>query len=422
MSPRPKFSLLVVFVVIVILISGTVLVWAYSNNSYQLVFDRDGQLAGSNIIATTTPPVPKTIHLPVPKPLKAIYMTQCIAASSNLRQGLIKLADKSEINAIVIDLKDYSGTVSFPSETALPGGKGCTVPDFKDLVESMHDKGIYVIGRLTVFQDPLYTKAYPDQAVQSISTGTPWKDRKGLSFVDVGARAYLVYIISLAQEAYDLGVDEINFDYVRYPSDGNMKDTKYITIVGSKAEMLERFFAALTSGVREAIKSKTGQVPVLSADLFGMTTTNTDDLNIGQVLERALPHFDYVYPMVYPSHYPPNFNGWSNPNQHSYDIVNFSMAKAVERTVAATTSIASIAYQRIGTSTPAVYEKPIYSKYKLRPWLQDFNYPVAYTPEMVKAQIKATYDAGLDSWLMWDPANTYTESVYQDESTLSKVE
>ena len=339
-------------------------------------------------------------------------MTQCIAASPELRAGLIKLADDSEVNAIVVDLKDSSGTIAFPSETALTGGKGCTVADFKDLVKTMHEHQIYVIGRLTVFQDPLYTKAYPEQAVQSVSTGKPWRDRKGLSFVDVGARPYLIYIISLAQEAYDLGVDEINFDYIRYPSDGNMKDAHYLTIVGSKAEMLEQFFVALTTGVREAIKGKSGQTPILSADLFGMTATNYDDLNIGQVLERALPYFDYIDPMVYPSHYPDGFNGWANPNQRPYDVVHFSLTKAMARTVAATTTIGSIAYERVGTSTPAIYEKPIYSKNKIRPWLQDFDYPVAYTPEMVTAQIQATYDVGLDSWLMWDPKNTYTVSVF----------
>ena len=143
-----------------------------------------------------------------------------------------------------------------------------------------------------------------------------------------------------------------------------------------------------------------------------MTATNYDDLNIGQVLERALPYFDYIDPMVYPSHYPDGFNGWANPNQRPYDVVHFSLTKAMARTVAATTTIGSIAYERVGTSTPAIYEKPIYSKNKIRPWLQDFDYPVAYTPEMVTAQIQATYDVGLDSWLMWDPKNTYTVSVF----------
>ena len=118
----------------------------------------------------------------------------------------------AEINAIVVDLKDYSGTVVFSSEIALSGGKGCQVKDFKDLVRLMHDEDAYVIGRLTVFQDPLYTVANPDQAVQNVSTGGIWLDHKKLSFVDVGAKPFWDYIISLAHEAYDLGVDEINFD------------------------------------------------------------------------------------------------------------------------------------------------------------------------------------------------------------------
>jgi hypothetical protein len=133
--------------------------------------------------------------------------------------------------------------------------------------------------------------------------------------------------------------------------------------------------------------------PKLSADLFGMTTTNTDDLNIGQILEYAAPHFDYIAPMVYPSHYPTNFHGYSNVNAHAYDIVAFSMGTAVARMKAAGEDIQ-----------------------KLRPWLQDFDYPVPYTPDMVREQIHATYDTGLTSWMLWDPSNVYTESVLLDET------
>ena len=115
MSPRPRFSFLVVLIIILILISGVALAWAYNNNSYQFVFDRDRQATTTDSTATTTPIVPKIVHRPIPKPLKAIYMTQCIAASPELRAGLIKLADDSEVNAIVVDLKDYSGTIAFPS-------------------------------------------------------------------------------------------------------------------------------------------------------------------------------------------------------------------------------------------------------------------------------------------------------------------
>jgi hypothetical protein len=259
----------------------------------------------------------------------------------------------------------------------------------------------------------LYTKAHPDQAVQSAASGGVWRDRKGLAFVDVSAKPYWNYVTALAREAYQLGVDEINFDYIRYPSDGNMKDTRYIQTGASHPENLERFFIALTEGVRAGYGSTS---PKLSADLFGMTATNYDDLNIGQVLERALPYFDFIDPMVYPSHFPPNFNGWADPNKHPYDIIYFTMQKATARAIATTSPVEALTHIRIGTSTPARYEKTAYSKNKIRPWLQDFNYPVVYTSEMVKAQIKATYDAGLNSWLIWDPANRYTASAYESSS------
>jgi hypothetical protein len=146
----------------------------------------------------------------------------------------------------------------------------------------------------------------------------------------------------------------------------------------------------------------------MSADLFGMTATNFDDLSIGQVLERALPYFDYIDPMVYPSHYPKGFNGYAKVNEHSYGIVNFSMERAVARTVGTTSPVAGLTHTRIGTTTPAVYEKPAYPASKMRPWLQSFDYPVPYTPAMVAEQIKANEDAGLASYLFWDPANKYT--------------
>lgn len=407
-----KFSLLIAGFGAAALFGG---VWLLSDLPASLDYLAAG--SGQSITASSVaeqvkePEPPKVTHLPTPKPVKALYMTQCAATSAALREHLLKLARETEINSIVVDLKDYSGTVAFPSATAVPGGIGCQVADFAELVKRMHDEGLYVIGRLTVFQDPLYTKTYPNLAVQSLSTGSPWKDRKGLSFVDVGARPFWDYTVALAREAHALGVDEINFDYIRYPSDGNMKDTSYTHSTGAKQEALEKFFAAVT----EAVRKDLDPVPVLSADLFGMTATNYDDLNIGQVLERALPYFDYIAPMVYPSHYPNGFNGWKNPNEHAYDIIYYSMTKAAERATATTTLIAALPYDRIGTSTPAVYSKPSYSKYKIRPWLQDFDYPVPYTPEMVKAQIQATYDAGLDSWMMWDPANKYTASVYLPE-------
>jgi hypothetical protein len=147
---------------------------------------------------------------------------------------------------------------------------------------------------------------------------------------------------------------------------------------------------------------------VLSVDLFGMTASVESDMNIGQILERALPYFDGVYPMVYPSHYPSGYRGFANVNEHPYEIVKHAMDTAVARALATTTKIEALAHTRIGTSTSARYEKPRYSKGKIVPWLQSFDYPVHYTPPMVEAQIKATEDAGLNSWLFWDAANKYS--------------
>lgn len=366
--------------------------------------------------ATATAPAivpPAVVHLPPPESLRALYMTQCAAASPALREHLLGLASTTEINAIVVDLKDYSGTVIFPSATALPDGPGCTYANFESLVKQMHEEGIYVIGRLTAFQDPLYTKHFPEQAVQSLAAAAagqpaPWRDHKGLSFVDVSSRPFWDYLVALSREAEALGVDEINFDYIRYPSDGNMKDAEYLGADHSRAENLEKFFEFLSSN----LKAESRQL-FLSADLFGMVTTNYDDLGIGQQLERALPYFDYIAPMVYPSHYPKQFNGWPNPNDQTYNLIKFVLERAVERTVATTTSQAALAYQRIGTTTPAVYEKPSFPASKIRPWLQDFDYPVPYTAAMVRNQIQATYDVGLTSWMLWDPANKYTPAALQ---------
>jgi hypothetical protein len=352
-------------------------------------------------------------HAKKPDAVKAIYMSQCAATSQSFRDSLFKLADETEINSIIVDLKDYSGTIVFPSGVAESGGKGCQASDFRELVKEMHRRDIYVIGRVTVFQDPLYTLNNPQWAVKKeSSTTTPWKDYKGLSFVDVGAKPFWDYILEISREAIALGVDEINFDYIRYPSDGNMRDIYFEhSSYNDRQGELERFFRFLSSKLRDVEEDE--YKPILSADLFGMTATNLDDLTIGQVLERAMPYFDYIAPMVYPSHYPPNFNGYVNPNDNVYGVVKFSMDKAVLRTIATTTPIFSYAYERIGTSTPAVYKKPAYDKNMMRPWLQDFDYGGDYGPVEVRAQIQAAYDSGLNSWMLWDPSNRYTKEALE---------
>ena len=360
-------------------------------------------------------------HIRTPQRVKAVYMSQCGAKSPQIRKHILDLISNTELNAVVIDIKDYTGTVSFP--TTLPyanAGKGCVVKDMKSLIKDFHKHGIYVIGRITVFQDPLYARHHPDLAVQSKSKNSPWADWHGLHFIDVGARPFWKYILAISREAHQKYMfDELNFDYIRFPSDGPMRDAVYMhSDYGSRADELENFFRYLSYNVK--IPDKAGHLPVISADLFGMTTTNYDDLTIGQVLERALPYFDFIAPMVYPSHYPSWFLGLHNPNKHVYTVVNYSMKQAVKRTVATSTIIASPRYtiwqKHKSTSGKQLYKKPAFDKNKLRPWLQDFDYGGHYDAKEVRAQIKAVYDAGLNSWMLWDPANIYTKEALLSSS------
>ncbi|MEK7567308.1 MAG: putative glycoside hydrolase [Patescibacteria group bacterium] len=355
-----------------------------------------------------SPKAEKVMHLKTPEPLKAIYMSQCVVGTKDFRQDLVDLIKRTELNAVVIDIKDYTGKIAF--ETDNPKLKNsvsgdCGATDMKNFILSLHDDGIYVIGRVTVFQDPYMTKTRPDLAVKKKSDNDiVWKDYKGLSFVDVGAREHWDYIIEIAKEAYGIGYDEINFDYIRFPSDGDMKDIDYTYSRGkTKAEVLREFFSYLHDNLKSL-------GVIVSADLFGMTTTNTDDLNIGQILEYGLMYFDYVSPMVYPSHYPPNFNNWKNPNLYPGEVVSFSMGKAVERALATSTTLNLINSIPIASTTPQLYTKPVWDKLKLRPWLQDFQYGGTYGPKEVRAQIDATYSVGLTSWMLWAPSNRYTES------------
>lgn len=364
---------------------------------------------------TTTPEIvfaaEKVTHVATPPAVKGIYMTSCVASMPSLRNKLVNLINETELNSVVIDIKSFDGYISFEpqDERVRRAMGGCFVSDMKEFIEELHSHNIYVIGRVASFQDALQVKFHPEYAVKMQSaTSTVWRDHKGIPWVDASAKPQWEYLVLVAKEAYNIGFDEINFDYIRFPSDGNMKDIYYPwSGKQKKNEVMRSFFKYLHDEL-----SSTGMV--LSADLFGMTTTNTDDLNIGQVLEDALPYFDYIAPMVYPSHYPPSFLGLGDPNKHVYTVVNYSMKEAVRRTVATTTRV-YIPDARIGTSTPAIYAKPSFDKDKLRPWLQDNNYPVPYTAEMVRDQIRATYDTGLDSWMLWNAGNRYTRAALEPD-------
>lgn len=380
--------------------------------------------------------LPQVQHVPLPEAVKAIYMTQCVVGTKDFRQDLVDLIDETELNAVIIDIKDYTGKLGFDTENPklkASVSDACGASDMPEFISLLHEKGIYVIARITVFQDPYYSKAHPELAVKRMSDGSVWTDHKGLSFIDVGARPYWDYVIEISKEAFNLGFDELNYDYIRFPSDGNMEDIRFTHSEGkSKTVALEEFFVYLHTALKEPalyaqfehIGVRGVPVPLTSADLFGMTTTNTDDLNIGQVLERAMPYFDFIAPMVYPSHYPKTWNGFSNPNLYPYEVVNTAMTEAARRAVATSTTVEGFTtkpmYKEeyvfdpvLGATTTnrvfsGLYEKESYSPQMMRPWIQDFDYGGTYDVAEVRAQIQGTYDAGLTSWMIWAPSNRYT--------------
>ena len=349
---------------------------------------------------------PIITHISTPDPVKAIYMTACTASEPRLRAADVGLvsASSSEANAIVIDIKDYTGTVSYASTTFQTNRdvRGCRIKYLPEFIAELHEKGVYVIGRVTVFQDPYYASHHIDVAIKNKKNpDMAWTDPHGLAYIDAGAKPFWEYIVGIAKEGYGIGFDEINFDYVRYPSDGALSDALYTWDGTSTKPMIIRdFFSYLHDEL-----SPLG-IPI-SADLFGQTTTDKGDMGIGQVLENALPYFDYIDPMVYPSHYIPGFLNYQKPAEHPYQVVAYSMKTAVERTIAA-------------SSSPA----------KLRPWLQAFDLGAIYTPAMVRVQIAASEDAGLSGWLLWnagsryqaaflDPLTPFTRPIVRSASTSS---
>jgi hypothetical protein len=350
------------------------------------------------------PHEPVVEHILTPTPVRAVYMTQCVVGTPSFRANLVDLIDKTELNAVVIDIKDYSGGIGFPTDNPMLApyvSKKCGAADMRSFIRTLHEKGIYVIGRITVFQDPTYAKAHPEQAVQKVGGGI-WHNFGGLAFVDVGAKPFWDYIVELSKVAYrEEGFDELNYDYIRFPSDGPMKEAVYALDTGiSKEEALENFFKYLHDNVRPV-------GVVMSADLFGYVTIHTDDLGIGQILERTFAYFDFIDPMVYPSHYNSGFAGLKDVNSDPYKVVHISLLSAVARAEATTTPNYAFGETAIASTSPQLYEKPSYPASKIRPWLQAFDYPVTYTPAMVEAQVKATNDAGLESYLMWDAGNKY---------------
>lgn len=335
----------------------------------------------SNATTTATSTATRVTHIKTPEHVKAIYMSSWVAGTPSVRERLIKLIDETELNAVVIDVKDNTGVLSWDGR----------VRDLESLLQELHEKNIYVIARIAAFQDPAYVKRHPEQAVTNVKTGKIWRDRKGEPWVDSGSKQMWEYLVEIGKKSYELGFDELNYDYIRFPTDGDLQAMRYPVSqergLTDKRGIIKEFYTYLHNEFAPL------GIPI-SGDLFGIIATNSNETKtLGQDLGDALMYFDYVALMVYPSHFYPGTAGYQNPAAYPGEIITYSTQGAVKIAEATATST--------GVSSSTLIAK-------LRPWYQDFDMGATYTKEMVRAQITAGEKFGVHSWMLWDPANKYT--------------
>ncbi|MBI2037592.1 MAG: putative glycoside hydrolase [Candidatus Magasanikbacteria bacterium] len=321
-----------------------------------------------------------------PIKVKGVYLTAYSAGSDKKLGSIIDLINKTELNAVVIDVKDYSGKVLYDSKVALVDDlklQDVRIKDPSKLLATLDDNHIYKIARISVFQDPILAERKPEWAIKSKKGGL-WRDKNHLAWVDPTNREVWAYVVSVAKETARLGFDEINFDYIRFPTDGPMADIVYTNANNKRYEVVENFFKYVSQQMQ-------GESVYISADLFGLTTEKKgqDDMRIGQRLADAILYFDYVMPMVYPSHYPKGYRGYKNPADYPYEVVYNAMKAG--------------ATQAEG------------KKAKLRAWIQAFNLGAVYDGTKIRAQIKASDDAGAEGWVLWNAANRYTDAGLEKE-------
>lgn len=310
---------------------------------------------------------------------KGIYLTAYSAASSKKMAAMIDLINRTELNAVVIDIKDYSGKVLYDTQVPLAQELGLVdvrIKDIPALIEQLHEHDIYVIARQTVFQDPILAEKKPELAIKSKNGGL-WRDHKYLAWVDPTQQPIWDYNVQIAKEVIALGFDEINFDYVRFPSDGNMSLVVYTNGEKPRTQVMNEFYHYLSDQLKD-------EPAYISLDLFGYVMERHDGMSIGQRLEDSVDAVDYISPMMYPSHYPSGHLGLANPAAHPGIVIDNGMKKG----------------------TPYFEGQ----RAQARPWIQAFHLGATYGAAAIRAQIDKVEAYPNAGWLLWNAANRYTEA------------
>ncbi|MGI8643492.1 MAG: putative glycoside hydrolase [Thermomicrobiales bacterium] len=320
-----------------------------------------------------------------PKPVRAIYLNPRVTESWDGFMELVDLIDRTELNALVIDIKDDQ--VFYPTDVSLFRESGTVAPlyDVSAMLAVLADHRIFSIARLVVFKDPLVAEMRPDLGVLDTETGALWRDMNGIAWVNPLAEELWEANASLAVEAGRLGFDEIQYDYVRFPTDGDLSRMDFGTPLAEETRT-----NAIVSFAEMSFNQLAPTGAKLAADIFGYTLLVPGDLGIGQNADRLAPFFDTLCPMVYPSHFPEgSLLVPGHPNDYPYETIRISMEAGASK---------------VGGQTR-----------KLRPWLQDFSLPgmTPYTITDVRAQIDAAEATNTGGWLLWNPDNVYAEETFR---------
>ena len=318
-------------------------------------------------------------------PSKGVYLSYFGVGDRTIRGRVLGLLDRTELNTIVIDVKGDRGLIPYESQVPLARSAGAMgrvrVPGFDDLLAGLKTKEIHTVARIVVFKDDVLAHHRPEWAVADTTTGSLWLDNERLAWIDPFHEDAWAYPIAVAQEAALKGFDEIQFDYLRFPSDGRLVAAHY-----SQASTQQSRVQAIARFLQQARLALAPLGAALAIDVFGYTAFNPDDTGIGQRIEELAPLVDVLCPMAYPSAYHVGIPGFRNPVAHPYEVV-FETVRRMR-----------------GRSAQA----PV----QIRPWIQDFrDYAFdrrAFGVSEVRAQMKAALEAGATGWMLWNPGNRYT--------------
>lgn len=318
--------------------------------------------------------------------VRGLYVNRWATQSPNRMRAMIAIADSTEINALVLDIKDEFG-LNYASRDSLVqrnAGRAGVIPKLPAMLDTMKAHGIVPIARLVVFKDSVAARMNPEHTIRK-PDGSPWRDKEGLTWVNPYDRDIWEYNIRVAEEMARMGFEEIQFDYIRFPEPYKSLPPQVFPGAGgvSKPQVLANFMNEACPRIR-ALGAR------CTADIFGLVTTVNGALEIGQHWETLAPVTDVLLPMVYPSHYPRGAFGVASPNADPYRIIRAAMSKAYERN------------QKLGITNPE----------HARAWLQAFTLgQPPYGPEQIREQKRGVYDSGFDGWILWHPGSKYEQFV-----------